>query len=129
MKKSPKKKKILNFPIKFALDRIQIVLSPFFFSQVKIPCKPNDTLTDAQMTQFLQTLCKTCGSCLNLITLDPGPEQCDDCAAEEAKELEREREEEEQRQRMREVELRQKHLERLKREARKSYSVVLPTIF
>lgn len=91
---------------------------------MKIPCKPNDTLTDAQMTQFLQTLCQTCGSCLNLITLDPGPEQCDECAAEEAKELEREREEEEQRRRMREVELRQEQLERIKREARKSTIVL-----
>lgn len=56
------------------------------------------------MTQFLQTLCQTCGSCLNLITLDPGPEQCDECAAEEEKEIQREREEEEQAKRIKEIE-------------------------
>lgn len=62
--------------------------------QVKIPCKPNDTLSDAQMSQFLQTLCRTCNSCENLITLDPGPEQCEKCTAEEQKELLLEQQEE-----------------------------------
>lgn len=71
------------------------------------------------MTQFLETLCRTCGSCLKLITLDPGPEQCDECEAEEAKELQREREEEEQRLRVKEEELRIEHQNRLKREAGK----------
>lgn len=37
------------------------------------------------MTQFLQTICRTCHSCENLITLDPGPEQCEQCSAEEQK--------------------------------------------
>lgn len=46
------------------------------------------------MTQFLQTLCRTCDSCENLITLDPGPEQCEKCDAEEKKELLLEQEEE-----------------------------------
>lgn len=45
------------------------------------------------MTYFLQTVCRTCHSCENLITLDPGPEQCDDCAAEEQKEALREQQE------------------------------------
>lgn len=66
----------------------------FVFLQVKIPCKPNDILTDAQMTQFLQTVCRTCNSCENLITLDPGPEQCEKCAADEQREALREQEEE-----------------------------------
>lgn len=46
------------------------------------------------MSQFLKTLCRTCNSCENLITLDPGPEQCDKCAAEEQQELLLERQEE-----------------------------------
>lgn len=69
------------------------------------------------MTEFLQTLCQTCGSCLKLITMDPGPEQCDECEAEEAKEFERERQQEEQRQRIKEEELRAEKLNRIKREA------------
>lgn len=36
---------------------------------------------------------------MNLITLEPGPEQCDKCAEEERKELQREREAEEAKQR------------------------------
>ncbi len=31
------------------------------------------------MAEFLKTLCTTCRACQNLITLDPGPEQCNDC--------------------------------------------------
>lgn len=46
------------------------------------------------MSQFLKTLCRTCSSCEHLITLDPGPEQCDKCAAEEQKELLLEQQEE-----------------------------------
>lgn len=65
--------------------------------QVKIPWKPNDMLSDAQMTQFLQTICRTCDACENLITLDPGPEQCDKCAEEEEREAQLEQEEEERR--------------------------------
>lgn len=66
----------------------------FNLFQVKIPCKPNHTLSDDHMTQFLQTICRTCQSCENLITLDPGPEQCEKCAAEEEKETLREKKEE-----------------------------------
>lgn len=32
------------------------------------------------MAEFLENLCITCSACPNLITLDPGPEQCDNCA-------------------------------------------------
>lgn len=46
------------------------------------------------MTQFLQTICRTCGSCENLLTLDPGPEQCEQCAVEEQKEQQLEQREE-----------------------------------
>lgn len=45
------------------------------------------------MTHFLRTVCRTCHSCENLITLDPGPEQCEECAAEEQKETLREQQE------------------------------------
>lgn len=71
---------------------------------MKIPWKPNDMLSHAQMTQFLQIICRTCDSCENLITLDPGPEQCDKCAEEEEKEalLEQEEEEEEEEKRYKE---------------------------
>lgn len=46
------------------------------------------------MTQFLQIICRTCGSCESLLTLDPGPEQCDKCKIEEQNELQRENHEE-----------------------------------
>lgn len=103
-------------PIEFIIE---------FEFQVKIPCKPNDTLSDAQMTQFLQTLCQTCGSCMNLITLDPGPEQCDNCAEEERKELQREREEEE-------AKKRREHLKRtikMESDSDSSYSDLRPLKF
>ena len=79
------------FYIKF--DSLINFSANFMNLQVKIPWKPNDTLSDAQMTQFLQTICRTCDACENLITLDPGPEQCEKCAEEE----EREEQEEEER--------------------------------
>lgn len=73
-------------PLLFALDgEVNIVTAAGKNFTVKIPCKPNASLTDAQMTQFLQTLCRTCDACENLITLEPGPEQCDKCCADEAK--------------------------------------------
>lgn len=75
-------------PLLFALDgEVIIVTAAGKNFTVKIPCKPNDTLSDAQMTQFLQVICRTCDSCENLITLDPGPEQCETCAAYEQREL------------------------------------------
>lgn len=49
------------------------------------------------MTQFLQTICRTSDSCENLITLDPGPEQCEQCAEEEEREALLEQEEEKKR--------------------------------
>lgn len=51
------------------------------------------------MTHFLQIICQTCETCENLITLDPGPEQCDTCAAAERKELLREQQQEAKRHR------------------------------
>lgn len=46
--------------------------------QVKIPSNLQDN-GNAGMAEFLKTLCTTCRACQNLITLDPGPEQCSDC--------------------------------------------------
>lgn len=34
---------------------------------------------NAGMTEFLETLCAACKTCSNYITLEPGPEQCDNC--------------------------------------------------
>lgn len=37
------------------------------------------------MAEFLKTICTTCHACENLITLDPGPEQCSDCDTQNSK--------------------------------------------
>lgn len=72
-------------PLLFALEgEVNIVMAAGKNFTVKIPCKPHGSLTDIEMSQFLQTLCRTCDSCPNLITLEPGPEQCDSCAMAEA---------------------------------------------
>uniref|UniRef100_A0A2M4AGI5 Putative polycomb group protein scm/l3mbt tumor-supressor in n=1 Tax=Anopheles triannulatus TaxID=58253 RepID=A0A2M4AGI5_9DIPT len=34
---------------------------------------------NAGVSEFLETLCTACQACPRLITLEPGPEQCDDC--------------------------------------------------
>lgn len=49
------------------------------------------------MTQFLKVICQTCGSCENLLTLEPGPEQCETCSIEEQKELQLEEQQERKR--------------------------------
>lgn len=72
-------------PLLFALEgEVNIVMAAGKNFTVKIPCKPHGILTDHEMTQFLQTLCRTCESCPNLITLEPEPEQCHSCAMAEA---------------------------------------------
>lgn len=52
--------------------------------QVKIPSNLQDN-ENAGMAEFLKTLCTTCRACQNLITLDPGPEQCTDCETQTTK--------------------------------------------
>lgn len=69
---------------------VEIKLSVDF--QVKIPCKPHVTLSDTEMTQYLETLCRTCECCENLISLEPGPEQCEKCLADEEKQEKLEKE-------------------------------------
>lgn len=48
---------------------------------VKIPSATN--LSDEEMLRFLQTICTTCEACPNLITLEAGSEQCDNCSEQE----------------------------------------------
>lgn len=65
---------------------------------VKVPADNN--LSDKEMTRFLRRICETCGACPNLITLEPGPEQCKKCErAREEEEREKKRALEEQRER------------------------------
>lgn len=52
--------------------------------QVKIPSNLHEN-ENAGMAEFLKTLCTTCRACQNLITLDPGPEQCSECETQNAK--------------------------------------------
>lgn len=63
------------------------------------------------MIQFLRTVCRTSDSCENLITLDPGPEQCETCADEEQREALMEQEEEKKRYKDVEHEIHRSHLE------------------
>lgn len=51
---------------------------------VKIPSNLQDN-ENAGMAEFLKTLCTSCRACQNLITLDPGPEQCSDCETQNTK--------------------------------------------
>lgn len=55
-----------------------------FKFQVKIPSNLQDN-ENAGMAEFLKTLCTSCRACQNLITLDPGPEQCSDCETQNTK--------------------------------------------
>lgn len=45
---------------------------------VKIPSHLHEN-GNSVLREFLKTLCTTCHSCQNFITLDPEPDQCDDC--------------------------------------------------
>lgn len=66
-------------PLLFALEgEVHIVQAAGKNFTVKIPAyirqKENNGLS-----QFLEILCTTCRACSHLITLEPGPEQCDAC--------------------------------------------------
>ncbi|XP_062561940.1 polycomb protein Scm [Armigeres subalbatus] len=66
-------------PLLFGLDgEVHIVTAAGKNFTVKIPGsirqKGNNGLSD-----FLETLCTACRACKHLITLEPGPEQCDTC--------------------------------------------------
>lgn len=45
------------------------------------------------MSTFLHTLCEVCDVCSNLITLEPGPDQCDDCLKAEQEQIRKQDEE------------------------------------
>lgn len=50
--------------------------------QVKIP---SSLRSDTAMSDFLETLCTSCQTCPNLITIEPGPDQCEKCASQSLK--------------------------------------------
>lgn len=65
------------------------------------------------MSQFLHTICTTCEACSNLITLEPGPDQCDKCLKQEQNDIEeQEREEQLQKQRQEQQKEKQKQQEK-----------------
>ncbi|GAB0097361.1 Polycomb protein Scm [Sergentomyia squamirostris] len=64
----------------FALDgEVHIVTAAGKNFTVKIPSQLRKKGNPA-MVEFLETLCSTVKSCPNLITLEPGPENCSNCA-------------------------------------------------
>lgn len=63
----------------FALDgEVNVVTVGNRNFTVKMPESIN--LDDSEMLKFLQSVCAACESCPNLITLEAGPDQCDDCS-------------------------------------------------
>lgn len=48
---------------------------------VKIPMSTQ--LNDSEFTEFLKSVCNACDACENLITLEPGPDKCDNCCKQE----------------------------------------------
>lgn len=79
----------------FQLDgEVQIVMAAGQNFTVRIP-KSLHTTDPAAMADFLRILCKTIKSCSNLITLEPGPDCCDECGKGKEGEGEDEEEEEE----------------------------------
>uniref|UniRef100_A0A182QC87 SAM domain-containing protein n=1 Tax=Anopheles farauti TaxID=69004 RepID=A0A182QC87_9DIPT len=68
-------------PLLFALDGdVHIVTAAGKNFTVKIPAYMKQK-GNAGVSEFLETLCSACQACPRLITLEPGPEQCDTCAA------------------------------------------------
>lgn len=51
---------------------------------VKIPTAIRQNDNEA-LKEFLVTLCSTCRACKNLITLDPGPDACENCTSSSMK--------------------------------------------
>lgn len=72
----------------FALDGdVNIVTVNNKNFTIKIPS--SNQLNDSEMALFLKTICRACEACPNLITLDPGSDQCDSCSKQEKLEKER----------------------------------------
>ncbi|XP_053669570.1 polycomb protein Scm [Anopheles marshallii] len=66
-------------PLLFGLDGdVHIVTAAGKNFTVKIPAYIKQK-ANAGVSEFLETLCSACQACPKLITLEPGPEQCEDC--------------------------------------------------
>lgn len=69
-------------PRLFALDgEVNIVTAASKNFTVKIPS--TNSLSDPDFMEFLKTICEACDACTNLITLEPGPDKCDNCCKQE----------------------------------------------
>ncbi|XP_055641561.1 polycomb protein Scm [Toxorhynchites rutilus septentrionalis] len=66
-------------PLLFGLEGdVHIVTAAGKNFTVKIPAYIRQK-GNSGLSEFLETLCTACRACKHLITLDPGPEQCDAC--------------------------------------------------
>uniref|UniRef100_A0A182MDC3 SAM domain-containing protein n=1 Tax=Anopheles culicifacies TaxID=139723 RepID=A0A182MDC3_9DIPT len=66
-------------PLLFGLEGdVHIVTAAGKNFTVKIPAYIKQK-ANAGVSEFLETLCSACQACPKLITLEPGPEQCEDC--------------------------------------------------
>uniref|UniRef100_A0A182RHV8 SAM domain-containing protein n=1 Tax=Anopheles funestus TaxID=62324 RepID=A0A182RHV8_ANOFN len=66
-------------PLLFGLDGdVHIVTAAGKNFTVKIPAYIKQK-ANAGVSEFLEMLCSACQACPKLITLEPGPEQCEDC--------------------------------------------------
>lgn len=66
-------------PLLFGLDgEVHIVTAAGKNFTVKIPGSIRQKGNNG-LSEFLETLCTACRACKHLITLEPGPEQCDAC--------------------------------------------------
>lgn len=53
---------------------------------IKIPS--SNTMKESELVQYYQSICTACKACPYLVTLEAGPEQCDNCIKHEQKENE-----------------------------------------
>lgn len=66
----------------FALEgEVNIITAASKDFTVKIPS--SNTLNDIELVEFLKTVCEAAEACPNLITLEAGPEKCDNCCKQE----------------------------------------------
>uniref|UniRef100_A0A182SYA7 Uncharacterized protein n=1 Tax=Anopheles maculatus TaxID=74869 RepID=A0A182SYA7_9DIPT len=66
-------------PLLFGLEGdVHIVTAAGKNFTVKIPAYIKQK-GNAGVSEFLEMLCSSCQACVKLITLEPGPEQCEDC--------------------------------------------------
>lgn len=66
----------------FALEgEVNIITTASKDFTVKIPS--SNILSDSEFVEFLKTVCEAAEACPNLITLEAGPEKCDNCCKQE----------------------------------------------